>query len=495
MRSNLEFTAPDRWRRSELIVVGAICATTLAVCILVADRASLWFDEVFTIHMASLPNAEWLDRIWAGEINGGLHHLAIRLLPNALHDDLTALRLAAIVAWIVGIPAFYAIARRLVIPSIAVGATIVFTMAPMGLRHAMEVRMYSFASTAALICTILLIRYATQPSRSRAIAYGFGAGFALYTHLFLVFVVAAHLVALLVHPDRRTLLRRAVPGVALLILLATPFAVVVLTQGGRQISHIDQPSIRELYNIWSRFIGITHRPVVTGGHLLTIPGTLTVAMGSGLILARWRRPPSPSAWLGTLPLALAVVPIAGAMTVSWLVQPVLIDRYLVIVIAPLVLISAIAIDELRRLVPPRLAPVPIGLGLLAAVSMLPGLWGVLSEDHMRHNYEDWREAGAYIASEFQPGDIVATTDTLANVGFLFHLDDVEVRQRTLAVGDFERGVARATGPSRVWVFTRGYGQSPRRAADDIIALLDGEWSMVAATRHPVHVIVWRYEPA
>jgi mannosyltransferase len=469
------------------------CALVGAFFVARSGAVSIWYDELASLRIAHETPTEWLISMRDGEANGVLHHLVLRVVVPLFGDGITAVRLPAVVAWVAGVPMFHALARRLGPRVPALAATVVYSLAPLGLQHGVEARMYSFAATASILLTLAFVRFVEEPSRRRSLVYGLVGALALGTHFMIVTVLAAHLLALTLHPRRRTLVRQGWPAALLVVVAALPVLLVVQRNGSGQIAWIPARSPAESAEVLAALVNLTWLPDTPAAVLLALPAVALVAAGLWWAIRGGRAPdrsperderPSPDeAWRLHAVALWAAVPVVGTLLYSWLVQPLLVARYLIVALPPVILLALLGALALHATLPIARRALPIGLALLAALAALP------SAADLGDGYygEDWPAASRIVVDGLRPGDLVVTADSsqgqLTRDGLLYHLDPAD-RARldplVLPTGRLTDPQDPTAAPpaDRVWVVQRG-AEEPGRAEEvlDALARLDGDFEV------------------
>jgi hypothetical protein len=250
-------------------------------------------------------------------------------------------------------------------------------------RYAQEARPYALYLLLSALATLALLRAVEAPTARRWVVYGVTSVLAVWTHLFMVFVVLAHAVALAVHPARERWTRRASLAVAAALLAGVPIVV-------------------SLYFNLHRFgwmAGAT--PVRIGRLLEELSGDLGTPVllawlaawtaGAAVGLTSWRASRT-AGWPALLILSVAIVPIA-LPTVLSLIRPMLVTRYAIAVLPALAILAVLGVAQLR------LRPV---VGAAAAVLLATNAVAVVAW-YADRDRPDWRSATAYVLEQTQPG--------------------------------------------------------------------------------------------
>jgi len=389
-------------------------------------RASLSNDEGWSLAFARLP---W-PTLWTA-----VHHLdAVFLFYYALlhvwlaaGDSVTVLRIPSTVAILAALPPAFASARRLFGPVVAAVATLLLAVNPFLVGYAKEARPYALVFLFEVCATLLLLRLLESPSRANALAYAALATLAVYAHAFAVLVVVAQAVSAFVLPRAPRAAGLLAASVGAIALACVPLALLVHAAGTSQIAWITRPSPGD----W-----LTVLKELAGGRI-----AFFVAAVACVALLPYAREPRQGSALAAVACWL-VVPLALVALYSYAVAPVLLSRYLIFSVFPLVLLTAAGVGTLRR-------PAPIAVATLALVLVCGRIdWSQRNDDG-----ENYRAAAAFIAAQAAPGDLVAVPEAR----FAF---DAAVAERARS------GVPPVVYPTAAWKFW--LGPQPLSALDPVL---------------------------
>jgi hypothetical protein len=329
--------------RSLLISAGLVALVALASALrLRALSAPYWIDEGISVGISSHP----LSAIPGALRQDGSPPLYYILLhvwmaifgtaPRATHALSAVLAIACVPA------AWWAVAPFGAWPG-AVAAGLVALDPYVGL-YADETRMYSLLLLLALLVCGAFVRAFVLRDRVHLVTFAVLVALVLYTHAWGAFLLVAAAVAWLVlvavGPDRRELARDGVLAFAGAGLLFAPWLPTLLYQSahtGAPWSHRPTPRSleRAVARIWSG----------RRAELLVLP-----AAGAGLAIALARG--GASGRRGALALAtITVLTLLAAYLYSRHGTPAWALRYLVVVLAPLILLVAVGLGRLPVLGP------------------------------------------------------------------------------------------------------------------------------------------------
>jgi mannosyltransferase len=389
-------TAPSRGNAAYAlggVVVGA-------VLMLMPGAPSLWLDETVSISIARLDWGSLWSIMSAREGNGGLYYVVLHVWQT-VGDSETWLRALSIVAALATIVVTYLLARRLFDRTVAGAAALLLAINGLFLTEATEIRGYALTTLLVTVSCLLLVRAIQERSGASFVAYAIVAALALYGHLFSVFVIAGQLASLLWLEKGRVVRRQVLPAAAVLVLLAIPIGVFAVTNGG-QIGWIGRPTLEKIVGTGLVVAGglaggraTTSLDRLLGGVLvLFYAGGLALAVRHAVSLRRERSDRWPYVFLG----CVTALPIATALVVSLLVQPVFYYKYFTLIVPVLVILVAAGLVKLSSA---RSAIVAVAALCLVGDVAIGKCYGDC-------NREDWKGAGAYVLERatFEDGAVL-----------------------------------------------------------------------------------------
>lgn len=444
-----------------------------------AGHPVLSWDEIATADVASRTPAQ----IWQTMhlIDGvfGPYYLLEHFWTSMVGSTELDLRLPSMVAMAGAVALAGELGRRFFGPLTGAVAGILLCLMPSTSQYAAEARPYAFACFFALL-SLLLLHVAVDRFRVRRwVAYGFTVLFLGLAHVIALTTLAAHLVVILRHRDRRTVLAWSLAaGLALLAL--TPIFWLGVLQRHAQLSWVPPLDVGGLWNFPGVVVGS-----VPGGWLL---------LGLALV-AVWR----PIRHLDEV-IVLALAPIVVVAAMSMLISPYWVPRYLLIVLAPLATLAAIG------LLPPAPSPAPasgapapepaagrpgrrvLALRVATALALLafavhPAERAVRGVD--AKSGSDYRTAASIIEQEQQPGDAIAFTarSRAMRSGLEYYLRqdprqprDVFLARSAAVIGRLEAQEYRPTAArlrtvARLWLLVFGTYKDPLTVRPDLCPIV------------------------
>ena len=406
--------------------------------VLVAQRHSLWYDELYTAEVAPLGLADLARAVVRGE--GTVPYLRdappsynapyyavvhLWLAATGLAPDEVGLRLLSLLCAVGGVVAATVAVRRLAGRLVALAFGLVMAANPFVVEYAAEARGYGLALLAAGLLALAFSRWLDDRPGSAVLVGVAAAGLGL-AHWFGLLVVAAVGVATVllqgVGPRARRLLAALAAGsLPALGLVATAVANGVGGSGAEWIADVGGAVPRLLLRSWS------------GGSPWLLALSVALA-GAGLVLAPSRSRVVGAAWLG--------VPVVVVSVVE-LVRPVYVDRYLLPALLGLGLLMAAGTAALR----------PRWLGLVALLAVLVASIAATGEALRLGPKEDVRGAVEAVAAAHVPGQPVVAAARWDALG----LDHTARRHHPAVVPDLVLPPAAVPPAPVVWVVRRDEG--------------------------------------
>ena len=366
---------------------------------------SLWLDEAITAWLAQASSPVFTGTVWrGGEANMSLFYVIMRAWSHLGSSEWT-LRFFSVLMGIAAIPIFFVLGKRLFGSRVGLIAALLLTVNACHVAYSQEARSYTLFFLLAILSWYFFVRAIETGGSLDYIAYAVISALAVYSHFFALLLVAAQWASVLALGRERIRWGKLLLAAALLVLLTGPALFFIVGRDTGQLAWVPKPSLRDV----QRF----------GYFLVADQGTLRqpllaayVVLAGLALVPRVKRSSdereSRARWKLILLLCWFVLPPAVALIASiW--KPVFVARFLIFCLAPLLLLSAAGLGEIRR------AWLRNSLSLaLAAASLVPTFW------YYRQPKEQWREAVSTIAAHAQTGDSVILLGNYARVPFDYY---------------------------------------------------------------------------
>lgn len=374
-------------------VAAAGLCTALAAGLILYDLGtrSVWIDEATTWGVARQHGST----LWGALLQDGGNmsgfYVVVHFLVQLFGSGAVVLRLLPALSFVAAVPCCYLLVRRLFDPVAAALAALLFVASQPLVYWGQQARGY-LPAVFLLVAAALALAVAVQ-DRSRAAWIWFVglSTLACYMLLIAALAVLALLLSLALLPRSQLEARRIVVAIGAIAVLCLPLGLMALRRGRGQLDWIIPSNFAN-----DRYLGRFALSAPSSGHV-ALAGLVAVCGGIAILVVRLvRNRRSLEAFAAGVIVAWALFPVAVMVLVSWLVQPLLGDRYLLTVVPAISMLAGIGLSRLR--------PAPVGwlLGLaLASYHLLevPPLYGV--------PIETWSTATPYVLDHLAPHDCIA----------------------------------------------------------------------------------------
>jgi mannosyltransferase len=379
------------WSRADRAVVVGLMVVVAVAASWRLSAASLWVDEASTWAISGHGFGDLVRALAHSEANaGGLYLVVIHWWLQLWGDSETGLRSLSVVCAVLSVPAFFAVARRLLDPRTARASLVIFACNPFLLTYGRHARMYVFALLLCLAATYCFLRLVDDQHGSWWLAYALTASAAVYAHAFSLLVIGAHLCSLLCLPRRSVNWSRVLRAFGGVLLLILPLLAYTQTTNLRGVDWITPFSLQQMNELMSQLDG---SPRVLAPLL-----PLAALVGAGVVLVRTFRHSGRSRilWTRALPVWWWLLPIAITAAVS-LLKPFFVSRYFLIALPGYALTLGVVLQWVARRSRWLLAFAVVAV-LVMSLPAHNRIWGSVAVR------EDWRGAESYVTANYRPGD-------------------------------------------------------------------------------------------
>jgi len=390
-------TSPDRESAvlHSVIAVAAITAVAAALRLYDIGGPSLWMDEAFTAHYATVGWDAFVTLVSESQGNMSLYYLSLRPWA-ALGDSEAMLRLPSAAFSIATVPLIYLLGKRLFGARAGIWAAALLAVHANAVSYAQEARSYSLLIFLVVASWWFLLRLLERPTALNCTGYVVTTVLAPYAHLFGVFTVGAQWVGLMAWPRRGELpWRRLLVCAAAVGLGLMPAVVYVLTRGRGQLAWVAPTSVSRVVHALAFLFG------TIGGRSGGVAGPLTMAVllfalgvSAREFIRSWRTRGEAFracalAWSGLL------LPFAVPVAIS-ILKPILAPRYLLVCLPFVIVLAASGVDRIKATSWRGL----LGFALVATALYWDGYHFV------KEQRADWRSVTQFVVANAQAGDAI-----------------------------------------------------------------------------------------
>jgi mannosyltransferase len=403
-------SAPRRtlaFPRRETAVLVVLAALALALRLSSLSR-SLFTDEVYSLALAQRSFGQML-ALFGWEANGTPYSIVLWPLIRIFGTGATLLRLPAVLAGTLSVPALWWAARRFTTPAGALLAAGLLAVNPMAVWYSQEARSYAFVVLAACLAFGALPRALDRRDGRRMwILYIAAMTLLAYSEIFAA-PLALPAQALIAWRAGRAGVRRWLWSLLAVLVCCVPLVVAAVISRSRRdalywLPKTDRALVTlALQEFTAGFSGLT---AVRWATLLAAVVLVGVA---GWMIARAH------SRAGAFPLAIALawglVPAAALLVVSF-VEPIFWPRYAILSLPGLCLALAVAVERLWH---SRLGAVTAAV----SVAILVVAAGAADVHQRGYLQENWPPVVAWLRAERAAGEptIVDNALVLPTLGY------------------------------------------------------------------------------
>jgi mannosyltransferase len=459
---------------ARLFVVVAVAA---ALRLYGLGAESLWTDELITWgFLARYSALELVYVIPTSQPHLPLYYVLMDLWMGVFGSSEEALRFPAAIFGIASVALCYLLGSRLFDRNAGFVAALLLAVSRFHVQHSMEVRMYTLFTMLALASTLLYARLRATDDMRTAGGYVVATYALILTHPFAVFVPLAHAVFHVVdaagshgsshrpdlairdwHPTRLAM-------VATWAAAGPVLAALVWKTSGIEYHYVTAPSLQHIGNTLAILVGLENLPtlVIAVGLLVVfgLAGFAVVREYSGTQrVAGFSHPFGPAVLL----VACVAAPLVCNLLLSVAFTPLFWPRYVIAAGPPLFLLTGAGVSGLAGTLSSTdstLGSVRSGAAVLAVVLVCALFVMPVFDLHTTTEREQWREAGATVDANAQPGDAVLVADAISLEGMQHYVDSEAVTLRGVYLEESGTGRdadtnaeirEKAAGHDRVWL--------------------------------------------
>jgi len=332
------------------LILGLVISLYIAFRLWNLTVSCLWFDEIFSVHAASLPWNELFNFVAQDLIHPPFFYIALKIWIAAGGESLLWLRLFPVVIAAAALIPLISLCRELKFSTVET-ATVILLLAANGplIKYAQEVRMYSLLFCLAAFSMWFFLRWARRENASLVPLFLINL-LLIYTHYFGWLVILTEvIIALWLAKERRKLLIYS--GLWVLSFLPWAYAVFAAYKQNAGLEQNLNWAVKPGPVQLGQFIAVLHQPfyfqqssIDPTFSLWAIPVILVCAAAVIYLFTIEKDKKTEIQIL----LFFAAVPLLIALFGSW-IFPYSIwgTRHLIVIFAPYFLLAAMGLKRLK----------------------------------------------------------------------------------------------------------------------------------------------------
>ncbi|UOO94769.1 glycosyltransferase family 39 protein [Halococcus dombrowskii] len=430
------------------VLAGAIVLLGAVLRVFHLGHHDLWLDEALSYHfVTSRTLPELLFSVPLVDPHPPLYYAILDIWTGIAGTSEIALRFPSAVFGTAAVGAFYILVKGVFNKTVGSIAALLMAVSPFYIRYSQEARNYALGVLLVILSTLFLHRAIKHKTRQDYSGYVITAVLLGYTHVWGLFVLAAHAIYVFsalafFHPKRRTVSWRPwlVEYVAIGLLLSPWVSVLIwrtlFSVSDTALGSIAPPSVAMLLLMPAEWMTgdkfhhalglLVPAAIIAGGawfgHAAVRLYGDHVEYWLGNVLPLRERSEDTFDSSGLLFAALLIVPIAIGITISYLVRPIYYTRSTIFAAVGFYAFLAKGTNMARELRGGQVVAIVLVLGL---VLPLPGYY---NEDSV----EPWGEVTDPIQQRSDGDDLILITDQYMQVPFEYYAADSEATIRTVA---------------------------------------------------------------
>lgn len=387
--------AKEEAHRLHWMLVTLLCIMPVALSIFFFGTQSLRLDEAQSLFQSSHSVREILN-IVAQDVHVPLYQIILHFWEHFLGNTVQIARFLSLLFYVLTIPAAYALGSLIYSRKVGLFAATLMAISPFMNWYGNEIRMYSLFTLVVILNQYAFVSIFKKGSNETRywLLYCITSMVGVFVHYFFFFNLAVQGLFFLF---KRNLFQKGslwgfVTVAAGVVAVFTPWVLYVykLGQFAYQTPQLPLPTTIDFFNTLSQFIFGFQSDVVNTFLVSLWPIIIVAAF---LTMRRNHRLSAETEYL----LAATFVPIAAAFTLSLLVTPVFVSRYLIFTIPTLYILAANIFenygDTLGR---------AARMGLTSVMVVTLAIEVFNPQVSVKENY---REATTYVGAHAGSGDV------------------------------------------------------------------------------------------
>jgi mannosyltransferase len=380
-----------------VIILIGLMSLVIMLSVFLFSHQSLRLDEAQSLWQTSHSPMKILNLV-AQDVHVPFYHLTLHSWRYLVDDSVMSARILSLIFYVLSIPALYFLGKRTYGKGAGLLAAFLFSISAFMNWYGNEIRMYSIFTFLTLVNQYYFLTIYKEPRDNAWLIYGVTAVIGIYTHYFFWLVLLTEAIFFFMFRDRfeKNALRRFITLAIVLVLAFSPWITYVrfLNTVSNQSPILLAPTTINIFNTFSQFLfGFQ------SDHLNTILLSLwPLAVLLGFLAVRKSGKTTPeTAFL----LMNLIIPIVISFSISTLLRPVYVNRYLIFTLPALYLFLAWVFSTY----PQRLSR---ALTAILIIAMLGSL-AVEAASATTPVKENYREASEYLSENASSRDVIVVS--------------------------------------------------------------------------------------
>lgn len=396
----LSFVPNLHFRFQPRQVLGAEIGLALLLALYHLGHQSFWVDETLTVAIVKLDSTAMWKLMAHQEANMGAYYVLMHLWAK-FGDSEFYLRSFSVIFALASIPMTYLVGSRLFGSRVGLIAALLMATNAFWLHYAQEARAYSLLLFLSLLTTFTFILAIQQQSWNRWFLFSLTGSFTVYVHLFATLLIASLFVSLVFLPRRETAWRKVFGSAFAIAALLVPLAIFVITARG-QLDFVPPLTVERAAQLFSR---------LAGDRFVLVAYFIACSIAALATLRLWRKDgPSIETWRRGVVITGLLLPIGVTFALSP-IKPVVVPRYFIVCLPPLVLLVSLGLSQLRN---------PTILAGSLAIIVIASLFA--DSAYYSSPKQEWRQATSYILASNSGKDAIVFFHPSTQLSYDYYLE-------------------------------------------------------------------------
>jgi mannosyltransferase len=452
--------------KKTLLLLTIICIIAALIRFYLLGKATFWLDETVSWEWARSNLANTWKTNLKSDPNMIFYYLLLRPWLY-LGENEWIIRSLSVIFGIAIVPIVYLLGKRLFGQRVGLISACLITIHAFLVRFSQEARSYSLLVFLLVLSTYYFVRAVESPKERKFwILYIAISTLAVYAHLLAIFVIAAQVLSLGPRKIKEINTFVIIKVLMGLIILIGPFIISSWFFANGNTNWITQPTSGKLLNFIYALSGNYGIKLLICYIILILiavilPDKISTSGNSYKLK-----------WNVRLMILWITFPIISLYLISF-IKPMLIERYLLMCVPPLIILSSYGLEKLNRTFLHTYGIFPVSLTIIIILSLL-GLKKYF--DYRNNNINEWIPLANHILSTEQAGDCIFYTFDCASIRYYTTKESKETSKKSLPASTvpfpptLENYEYSMRNYKRMWLITElKAGQNQRYLIDSVLS--------------------------